>query len=246
MDRGEYPDLDEKAALSELKRLAALVKAARAEDPTLLPAEALSGVLARGAGFGGAVDDYDDPENSYLTRVLVRRRGLPILLSIIWIEVARLAGIPAFGLPYPGHFLVFVGARRDGQYVDPFRGGRVLSEHEALDLWLGAGPGADLPSPITRASPRRILLRVLANLVQSYERRRDATRLDRVITDQLVLSPHDPVLVARRGLARAGGGNRAGALQDLNWAVGFLPPGRHFDRAHDVARRLVRARPSLN
>src|SRR6185369_12956168 len=96
------------------------------------PWRALAEVLGRAEGYHGNVEDYDNPENSYLNRVLAQHHGLPILLSVIWIEVARGAGIPAVGIGLPGRFVVEVGRGKHARVVDPFAGGRPLSVADAL------------------------------------------------------------------------------------------------------------------
>lgn len=245
--RGEYPRLDPTVSLEELRRLSARVRATLARTRRRTAAEVLADVLGRAEGFRGAEDDYDDPENSYLNRVLARRRGLPILLSIVWMEVARGAGLRVRGIPFPGHFAVFVGTAADGVYVDPFRGGRRLSRDEVLRLSAGSAGSATVSRDwLHRCTPRRIVLRVLANLAASYQRRGDGERIDRVLSDQLRLAPLDPLLLARRGETRAAFGNRPGALADLNDALHRLPLGPAFERVHERARVLARLSASAN
>src|SRR5674536_283646 len=96
---------------------------ARSVDPRRPPVEALRGVLA---GFTGDARDYADLRSSLLPEVLRRRAGLPILLSVVWLEVARRCGIPADGIGLPGHFVVRVGDNCVDNYVDPFAGGARL------------------------------------------------------------------------------------------------------------------------
>lgn len=238
--RGAYPRLDPTVSLAEVERLAGLVRDARKKAPKRHPADLLASVLGRKEGFGGAVVDYDDPEMSYLNRVLARRRGLPILLSIVWVEVARAAGVPARPIPFPGHFAALV----DGEIVDPYTGGRRMSEDEVLALFDAAGGRA---LPLHRAAtPRRVILRILANLAKAYDRRGDGRRLDVVLSDQLSLVPRDPHAFALRGEARARFDDRAGALADLRRAITGLPPGADFERACSAALALVRLRESVN
>lgn len=240
--RGEYPKLESEPILREVRRLGASVRKVRAASPGLKNVEVLARVFVA-EGFSGDVEDYENPANSYVHCVLERRRGLPILLSILWIEVGRLAGIKVEGMPLPGHFLVVVREDDGVSYADPFRGGRVLDENEMLAMWIG--PDGQAPSganPFVRVSSRRILLRVLGNLVQSYERRGDPRRMERVLWDQVELNPDDPVLLARRGEARAHCDDRSAALSDLNAALPRLRPGPHFARAHETARLLARTR----
>jgi len=238
--RGAYPRLDPTVSIAELSRLSALLAEARRKAPKREPADLMAAVLGRKEGFGGAVVDYDDPEMSYMNRVLARRRGLPILLSIVWVEVARGAGIAARPLPFPGHFAALV----DGVIVDPYSGGRRMGEDEVLALFEASGGGA--PTLHRAATPRRVILRVLANLAMAYERRGDGRRLDVVLSDQLALVPRDPHALALRGEARARFDDRAGALTDLRTALSRLPPGPDFERACSAAFALVRTHESVN
>lgn len=237
--RGAYPRLDPTASLAELNRLAARVREGIHADRRRAPDLILADVLGRSEGFGGNVD-YDDPEMSYLNRVLARRRGLPILLSIVWLEVARACGLRCRPMGFPGHFVVMVG----DQIVDPYAGGKRLSKDDVLAFWEGF---RGVPESVwSMSTSRRILLRVLANLANAYERRGDPRHLDVVLSDQLALYPGDPLLLARRGEIRARFDDRAGALADLNRAITRLPAGPEFERACARAIALVRIRASEN
>ncbi|MCG3134170.1 MAG: hypothetical protein HMLKMBBP_01457 [Planctomycetes bacterium] len=248
----EHPHLDPSTPVAEIRRMAKRVAELRAASGGKLPAaQALAEVLGREEGFGGAGGEYDDPENSFLHRVIERRRGLPILLSVVWIEVARAAGIGARGVPFPGHFAVYVepesGEDDDGVYVDPFGRGRELSGDEVLRLCMGPG-GATAVSPawLRRTSARQTILRVLANLARSYEARGDLERLERTVSDQIALAPGDPMLVVRRAEVLVRSDRRAAALADYRRALAALPAGAVFARVHDQARQLARLGISVN
>ncbi|OKK20736.1 hypothetical protein AMK16_09905 [Streptomyces sp. CB00455] len=150
------PELDERAmdwAQIELDRLAGMLpyglRGGRAW------ASAVTELLGARLGFHGTPADYDRLSSSLLHEVLRRRRGLPILLSVVWLEVARRAGAPVYGLGLPGHFVVGFGDPEEGVVVDPFAGGASL----------GAGP-AELAQggPRTPASTLDIVLRILNNI----------------------------------------------------------------------------------
>jgi regulator of sirC expression with transglutaminase-like and TPR domain len=115
--------------------------------------------------FSGNTDDYADPENSFLDVVLERRRGLPITLSVLVIEVSRRLGINVHGIGMPGHFLV-QEARCTDLWCDPFNGGALLTRAECARLFaLTHGPGRPLrDADLTPTPPRAILARMLANL----------------------------------------------------------------------------------
>jgi regulator of sirC expression with transglutaminase-like and TPR domain len=183
LDRGE-PDLFEGALLiaelvdpaedaEEARRgVAALAARMRANGREgLLPA--LTRVLFEEEGFCGDEESYDEPSNSSVARVLARRRGMPITLSIVAIEAGKLAGLRLTGIGLPGHFVVGGPDLPEGMYLDPFGGG-ALCDAEALSRRLGAIFGAPvaLGSDALRPDPARaILARVLLNLRRSYERR---------------------------------------------------------------------------
>ncbi|MFG3104707.1 transglutaminase-like domain-containing protein [Streptomyces sp. NPDC048182] len=127
-------------------------------------AGALRELLGGRYGFGGTAADYRRLESSLLHEVLRRRRGLPILLSVVWLEVARRAGAPVHGVALPGHFVVGFGAVEEAVLVDPFDGGRVLSGDDARAL-VTATTGADLrASMLQPATPLQVVSRILNNI----------------------------------------------------------------------------------
>ncbi|WP_189784634.1 transglutaminase-like domain-containing protein [Streptomyces capitiformicae] len=130
-------------------------------------ADALNELLGERCGFHGSAADYQRLESSLLHQVLVRRRGLPILLSVVWIEVARRAGAPVYGVALPGHFVVGFGPPEElsGQVLaDPFDGGRVLSGSDAEMLVAGATGGPLDPSMLSPADPLDVVVRILNNV----------------------------------------------------------------------------------
>ncbi|WP_338896251.1 transglutaminase-like domain-containing protein [Streptomyces sp. TG1A-60] len=150
------------AAEIELDRLAGLMPY-RPGGPRAW-AVAAAELLGGRCGFHGSAADYQRLESSLLHQVLVRRRGLPILLSVVWMEVARRAGAPVHGVALPGHFVVGFGPRDQQVLVDPFDGGRVLSGDDAELLVTGA-TGAPLdPGMLVPADPLDVVLRVLNNV----------------------------------------------------------------------------------
>ena len=161
------PDLDVAAALAHLDALADAV------PPGLAPVEGLRAVLS---GFRGAPRDYGSLRSSLLHEVLRRRAGLPILLSVVWLEVARRRGVPAEGVGLPGHFVV----RVDGQLLDPFSGGAPVDPRGLPEELL-----APWPAPA-------VLLRVLTNVrawAGSASERSGAARWSLELS---LLLPHAP------------------------------------------------------
>lgn len=166
------PELDEKVVLGRIDRLAA-----RVEGDTHL---ALRRVISIAEGIGGNVDDYYHPDNHFLDTVLATRRGIPLTLSVLWIEVGRRAGIAMEGVGMPGHFLVYAG----GQLADPFHYGEAIGFEEAASLVadaLGGHPRADR-SWFRPVSSLYMVRRMLLNLEHLYQHRAESHHLEWVAT----------------------------------------------------------------
>ena len=127
-------------------------------------AVALAELLGARCGFKGRPGDYQRLESSLLHEVLRRRRGVPILLSVVWIEVARRAGAPVYGVALPGHFVVGFGEREEQVLANPFAGGHVRTDTDAELLVAGATGAPLVPSMLSPADPLDIVLRVLNNI----------------------------------------------------------------------------------
>ena len=248
----EDPELDPVPWLAELDRLAELAGESMPASPSD-PADLAAGLavaLGENAGFGGSVWDYSDLRSSLLHEVLRRKRGLPILLSVVWLEVARRLEVPAYGVGLPGRFVVGVGAA-DGDHVlvDPFRGGRrltyqrlceLVAAHRAPDA--ADSPAVD-PSALHPAEPVTILLRVLANIrLWAAEPQRIRTRLWAV--ELSLLLPHHPAELRReRGLLLHRIGEFAAAADDLEaYAHAVRPTDEELAAKLDIQARLTRAR----
>lgn len=127
-------------------------------------ASALAELLGERYGFEGAPADYRRLESSLLHEVLRRRRGLPILLSVVWIEVARRAGAPVYGVALPGHFVVGFGDPAERVLADPFAGGRPLTDQDAELLVTSATGERWEPASLEPARPLEVVLRILNNI----------------------------------------------------------------------------------
>lgn len=156
------PDVD---AAAEQRRLDQLADQCR--EPTL---DGVRRLLFRDLGFTGDRHDYHDPANSLLPSVLDRRRGLPITLSVVMIEVGRRVGAPLDGVGMPGHFLVRDRVLPD-VYVDPFHDGAVLDAEGCAALFGRLTQMPFEPSYLEATPAPQILARMVANLVNSYRRR---------------------------------------------------------------------------
>jgi len=178
-------------ALDELARRAAPAMA-RATSPDA-GGRALATTLFQELGFRGNTEAYYDPRNSFLADVLDRRVGIPISLSVLYMEVARRLGLPVGGVAFPGHFLVRVDGGAVPLILDPFGGGAALN-HGDLEALLArsVGPDARLADvPLSPASNRAILVRMLNNLAGIYGRAGDTARSLEVLERVAALDPAD-------------------------------------------------------
>jgi regulator of sirC expression with transglutaminase-like and TPR domain len=179
---GEWEDgeVDVAQYLAELDRLADDAREARDElmDRTFASARAVTRVLFVERGFRGNADDYYDPRNSFLHQVLDRRVGIPISLSVLYMEVARRIGLQVNGVGFPGHFLIRAHDGDRAVVIDPFNGGAVLGKDDLQALLTrAAGPEAKLePALLAPVTKPQILTRMLVNLAGVYGKRGDLFR----------------------------------------------------------------------
>ncbi|WP_431680286.1 transglutaminase family protein [Kitasatospora sp. KL5] len=198
-DPAPPPTLDEllTGCQAALDRHAAAVRKAVAERRPAGPEETaalLAAVLGGRERFHGRKADYRRLESSLLPEVLRRRRGLPIMLSLVWIGVAARAGITVHGIALPGHFIVAVGGPAGGNdYVlaDPFHGGRLLDLDDTAALVTAAGH-TFTPELLTPAQPLDIVLRVLGNIRSWAADRPEHARTQLWATELALLLPRHP------------------------------------------------------
>jgi len=157
--------------------------AAGCPEPTV---ESLQHYLFRDLGFHGNRDDYYDPSNSLLDKVLERKVGIPITLSVVLMETGRRRGVPLVGIGAPGHFLVRHADDPD-VFIDAFNGGLIFDRAAAQRLVEQLQPGLSAAQALEPVSNRAILLRMLANLKAIYLHRSDAVALAWVLELRLSL-----------------------------------------------------------
>ncbi len=171
-----YPDLRPSAYLDQLEVWAETVgrRLVPADSP-LARLEALTDFLFKEIGLRGNRDDYTDPRNSYLNEVISRGLGLPISLSVIFIEVAGRIGLQAYGIGLPGHFIVGVRVNGSRQMLDPFNGGVAVTLEEVGQLvqTISGYTGPFQSEWLSPMPPGAILARMLLNLRGAYIQRED-------------------------------------------------------------------------
>ncbi len=186
--------------------------------------------------FRGNAESYEDPRNSFIDSVLERRVGIPITLSLIYMEVASRLGLRCDGVGYPGHFIVRCGEPEDGIFVDPFHHGARLDRNELLANLHGMNLGNTSPESFLSAVTRRqILQRMLNNLHKTYQKVRDIERWHATVDLMLCIEPWNPALTGERGMLAFRLGDSAGALTDLERYVGSTAP----ETGPTGARRLL-------
>ncbi|PNE39105.1 MULTISPECIES: transglutaminase-like domain-containing protein [Streptomyces] len=180
------------AAQIELDRLAGLLPHSPAGGPGAW-ARNLAELLGSREGFVGSPGAYRRLESSLLHEVLRRRHGLPILLSVVWLEVARRAGAPVYGVALPGHFVVGLGDPA-GRHVlaDPFEGGRLLTDQDAAMIVAGATGEALTPGMLAPAGPLEIVQRILNNIRAWAQARPEHSAVHLWALDLSLLLPSHP------------------------------------------------------
>lgn len=209
-------------------------------------AEALRDLLGERYGFHGAETDYERLDSSLLHAVLRRRRGLPILLSVVWTEVARRAGAPAYGVALPGHFVVGFGPVEDQVLADPFDGGRLRTGAEAARL-VTAATGAPLdPAMLEPADTPSVILRILNNVRAWAEARPERTDVALWALDlSLALPAHPARLRHERAQVLLRRGDFVGAARELEEYAEVVEPVDP-SAAERVRHQAAAARARLN
>lgn len=206
-----YPGLDVDGYVGEIDRFG---KRLRARIPIqALPEErvvALNEFLYDDLGFSGNTENYYDPRNSYLNEVLDRRTGIPITLSVLYMEMGRRIGLEFQGISFPGHFLVRLRLRGGTLVLDPFSGGAPQSEDELRERLkrviprgaTGGVPVSELPLEqfLEPASNRQILARVLRNLKGVYREADKPERLLEVLNRMIIVAPESAGELRDRGM----------------------------------------------
>jgi regulator of sirC expression with transglutaminase-like and TPR domain len=239
----EYPQLTPEPYLRRLDLIAERVKDRLADEvaaPVML--QEISRVLFQEEGFRGNADAYYDPRNSFLNDVLDRKLGIPLTLSIVFLEVGWRLGLPLRGVKFPGHFLVRYEGEALRLLVDPFHKGEIRFEDEAQEL-LDRVYGGDVqlkPDYLRGARKKEILVRLLSNLKGIYlnQNPRDDARALAAIERIILIQPMAIEEVRDRGMLLARTGRKDEAIHDLERYLDNAPSAVDAERVKMLIAQL--------
>jgi regulator of sirC expression with transglutaminase-like and TPR domain len=241
----EYGELTPETWLAVLDRLADRVHL----DPESSPLgniEALNRMLFAQEKFSGNEEDYDDPRNSFLNDVLERKKGIPITLSLVYMEVAGRLRLPVVGVGFPGHFLVKYLGKAGEIFIDPYHQGATLTTADCEKL-LKAHFGAEAevkPEFLLAATNKQILSRMINNLKGSYFRRANYPKVLTMIELSLAINENSLPDLRDRGMVYFAMARYADAMVDLK---AYLALASHSDpETPEVLKILHRIRALMN
>jgi regulator of sirC expression with transglutaminase-like and TPR domain len=240
--RLDNEEVDVDAYRADVGRMARRVAAALpegADDKARLAA--LNKYLFAERGFHGSRGDYYNRSNSYLSEVIDDREGLPITLSVLYMELARRLGLKVEGVGLPGHFVVrHVPARGRPRLIDVYEGGRPLSKEEAATK-VKAITGRPLEEAhLAAVGKRAIVVRLLRNLLGVAGGERDPAGMLRYLDALVTADPDAAADRALRARLRFQTGDREGALRDVDWLLEKQPEGIDLESVREMRRLLTR------
>ena len=244
----EYPDLDVQLVLGEVDQLLARLKRRLPADaPLMHRLRVLNQFFFVDLGFGGNVNNYYDPDNSYVNVILRTRRAIPVSLAVLWIELAQGVGLAARGVGFPGHFMVKVNLPKGQVVIDPFDGKSLSREQlsERLEPYQRRnGLVGDYEVPLglylQSSPPRDTIARMLRNLKEIHRSQQDWHRLMAALDRLIVLLPQAWAEYRDRGLCHAQLGDPRLAVRDLETYLANAHEGLDIDAVSDHVKTLRR------
>lgn len=237
----EYLQLDVEEYLNALETMAAEVAERLPSEPyPLRIIKAINQYLFEDLGFCGDAEDYYDPRNSYLNQVLDRRTGIPITLSLVYLEIAKRLNFPMVGVGMPGHFLIRPTVGEMQVFVDPFNQGEIMFEADCQERLqqIFSHPVAMRPEFSAAVSARYILMRILTNLKVIYLRLKDLSRTLAAIERMLLLFPGALTEQRDRGLLYYQMGRWTEATEDLGNYLAHMPQAEDALVVEELLKRM--------
>jgi regulator of sirC expression with transglutaminase-like and TPR domain len=239
LDDGEI-DLD--SYLHTLDRMAGEVRQSLPENADeAARLAALTRYLFEENGFHGGRTNYYHRANSYLNQVIDDREGLPITLSLLFMELGRRLDLKIEGVGLPGHFVVrHVPAEGKPQLIDVFEGAKAMSRREAETLALASAGRPLTEDDLKAADERAIVVRMLGNLLGVAQEKDDKEAMLRYLEAIVAVRPDAAQERGLRAILRQQTGRRAAALADLDWFLEHQPPGIDLDRIREMREYFER------
>ncbi|MBI5197588.1 MAG: hypothetical protein HZA19_03160 [Nitrospirae bacterium] len=175
------PDLDPEPYKNRIRQMRRTLQSRTLPDEPRQALLSVNDYLFTELGFEGNTTNYYDPENSFINRVLDRKTGIPITLSVVYLLVTRPMGLALVGVGMPGHFILKWDRGSDGEeelFVDPFHGGRLFTRNDCVDFLIQSGHGSP-PDALKPVNSRQILARMCNNLAAIYHHRNEMERAER-------------------------------------------------------------------
>jgi regulator of sirC expression with transglutaminase-like and TPR domain len=240
--RLDNDELDVESYRTEIERMAKKVQTKLDKDAgEKEKLAALNKFLFEERGFHGSRTDYYHKSNSYLSEVIDDREGLPITLSLLYMELGGRLGLKIEGVGLPGHFVVrHRPAKGEPQLIDVFDRGAFMTREEASKK-VEAITGEPLTDEDLKAVPKKaILTRMLRNLMRLAREDKDPASMLRYLDAVLTITPSSGEDRIGRAVLRAQNGDRDGALSDLDWIIENKPAGLDLDKVREFRERLGR------
>ena len=245
-----YPDLDFAPYIRLLDEYAEIVRGIPLRnDEQEARVSAINTFMYRGAGFAGNYDDYHDPRNSFLNDVMDRRKGIPVSLSVIYLEIARRLELPIYGVGLPAHFLVKYESGRRRFFIDPFDYGRTLNRQGCRRLirQLHGGREVELTDLDFQAvTKRRIIVRMAANLRDIYLSTRQFRLGIEYLNVLIALGGDDKETLRVRAWAQEQRGRTRESIEDMEAYLERFPDSEEADETRTRVGLLKTSQVMLN
>lgn len=245
----EYPRLDVQLYIEKIDRLGEMARAqvqpARGALDTILT---LNSFLFVELEFHGNSEDYGDPRNSFLNEVIDRRMGIPITLTVLYMEVAKRVGLLVEGVSLPLHFIARHSSDTGEFFIDPYNGGRVMDREGCAELLSRMSDGRiELqPEHLAPATRKQILTRMLTNLLSTYAGAGEFNKALAAIDRILLIHPDSPTHVRDRGLLLAAKGEIRSAQLELERYLALSPAPADEESIREQIKTIRQSLAKLN